>query len=404
MSARRLRILYAAPGHALAPTAGTARNVLALAAALAPRAEVALAFRRVPAHAAPGHRVLAIEPTAGPADTRDDVAARGLSPLAHLASLRRLEAFARRWAPAFDVVLEKGWRLSGALAAAFARYGVPGVLVENDARVWAEPVRDLRALLRWTAHLGAARLVRRWARRFPVIAETEELQALLVARRGVDPAQVTVVELGVDHAHFHPRDRAAARAALGFDPTALLLLYVGGLDWYHDLRPPIEALAAVGGAAELHVVGDGVRGEEYRALARRAGARVRFHGPVDHARVPWHIAAADLCLAPYRERAFPGGVLPFATLKVAEYMACARPVASVPSGRLLRLVEPGISGFLLPNAREAWTSLLATLPARDRLDEMGRAAAKAVEGLSWEDTARGYLEVCARAVEEASGR
>lgn len=404
MSARRLRILYAAPGHALVPTAGTARNVLALAAALAPHAEVALAFRRASADAAPDHRVLAIEPSAGPADARDDVAARGLSPLAHLAYLRRLDAFARRWAPTFDVVLEKGWRLSGALARAFARHGVPGVLVENDARVWAEPLRDPRGLLRWAAHLGAARLVRRWARGRAIIAETEELRALLVARRGVDPAQVTVVELGVDHAHFHPRDRAVARATLGLDPTAPLLLYVGGLDWYHDLRPPIEALAAVGGPAELHVVGDGVRADEYRALARRIGARVRFHGPVDHARVPGYIAAADLCLAPYRDRAFPGGVVPFATLKVAEYMACARPVASVPSGRLLRLVEPGISGFLLPNARDAWASLLATLPARDRLDEMGRAAAKAVEGLSWEDTARGYLAVCERAVAEAGGR
>ena len=50
----------------------------------------------------------------------------------------------------------------------------------------------------------------------------------------------------------------AARQALGIDPEAQVLLYVGGMDVYHDLAPAIEGLArAKPAAVELHLVGDG---------------------------------------------------------------------------------------------------------------------------------------------------
>jgi len=403
VTARRLAICYAAPGHAFVPTAGATRNMLALAAALGTMADVTLAFRRGPEGSGDGYRVIAIEPGPPPgAGAVDDVAARGLDPLRHLAYVRRLRAFARARAGDFDVVLEKGWRLSGALLAAFRRHGVPGVLVENDVRWWAEPVADARTLARYALHLAAGRAARAWVRRVPIIAETEELRAMLVRHRRVDPARVEVVALGVDHARFRPLDQAAARRALGIDPAATVLLYVGGLDAYHDLAPVIEALAGAARPVELHVVGDGVRAGAYRALAARTGAPVRFHGPRPHAEVPAYIAAADACLAPYRERAFPGDTVPFSTLKVPEYMACGRPVIGVPGGHVGRLVEPGVSGFLLPNEPAAWRALLARLPPRPRLAEMGRAAARAVTGLTWERTAARYLAACERAA--AGGR
>ena len=399
---RRLSVCYAAPGHTLAPTAGGTRNILALAAALSEWADVAVAFRTVPAlPGAPPFRVLPIEPgPAGGGGPGEDDAVRGVNPVRHLAYLRRLRAFARRWAPSFDVVLEKGWRLSGCLCAAFGRHHVPAVLVENDLRAWTGGVRDPRTAVKYVLHRAAERWVRAQARRVPVIAETEELKAALVRARGAAPDQVEVVGLGVDHALFRPREQAACRVALGLDPAPTLLLYVGGMDRYHDLGPVIDALARVRPCAlELLVVGDGGHRLAYEAAARGGGAPVRFVGRVPHPLVPRYIAAADLCIAPYRAAAFPGGAVTFSTLKIPEYMACARPVASIPSGHITRLVADGVSGFLFPNETAAWTSFLAAPPSRRQLAGMREAAAKAVESVSWSATAAGYLKVCRRLIE-----
>jgi D-inositol-3-phosphate glycosyltransferase len=398
---RRLSICYAAPGHALLSTSGTARNVLVLAAALGQWADVTVAFRSLREPLTPaGFDLMTIDPSgAEVAAASDDVAFRGLDPRAHLSYLCTLRGFAAKWADAFDLVFEKGWRLSGVLLAAFRRHGVPGILIENDVRHWGEPVGDLRTLIRYGLH-GATQLVSGFAsRRAPrIIAETDELRTMLVERRGIAPQNVEVVGLGVDHALFRPLPQPAARQALGIDPEAQVLLYVGGMDIYHDLAPAIEGLArAKPAAVELHLVGDGAARPRYQALAARGEVTARFHGQVAHQRIPEFIAAADACVAPYSVAGFPGGVIAVSTLKIPEYMACARPVISVPSGHILRLVEDRRTGFLFPNEASAWAAFLAALPSRERLAAMGQTAAAAVASLSWERTAAGYLKV-ARAV------
>jgi glycosyltransferase involved in cell wall biosynthesis len=98
-------------------------------------------------------------------------------------------------------------------------------------------------------------------------------------------------------------------------------------------------------------------------------------------------------LAPYSIGAFPGGMIPFSTLKIPEYMACARPVISVPSGHILRLIEDRRTGFLFANEIPSWAAFLKALPPGAQLAAMGTAAAEAVAPLSWERTASGYLDV-----------
>jgi glycosyltransferase involved in cell wall biosynthesis len=270
---RRLSICYAAPGHALLSTSGSARNILSLAAALGQWADVTVAFRSLHEPLTPeGFGLITIDaPEAEAPAATDDVAFRGLDPWAHLSYLRTLQRFAAERASSFDLVFEKGWRLSGVLLAAFRRHGVPGVLIENDVRHWGEPIGDLRTLIRYGLH-GATQLVSGFAsRRAPqVIAETEELRTMLVQRRGIAPDSLQVVGLGVDHAQFRPLPQSAARETLGIDPEAYVLLYVGGLDIHHDLAPAIEGLARAKPAlVELHLVGDGASRPRYEALAAR---------------------------------------------------------------------------------------------------------------------------------------
>jgi glycosyltransferase involved in cell wall biosynthesis len=399
---KRLAICYAAPGHALHSTSGTTRNMLSLAEALSQWADVTVAFRNIREPVASDKfKIIAIEPQAETSvDVKDDVAARGLNVFAHLSYLRRLSCFAKQSAGAYDLVLEKGWRLSGFLCAAFSRQGIPAALVENDIRHWSEPIQNAGAIARYGAHRAAQCLAGFYSRKVAaVIAETEELKATLTASRGLTPERIEVVQLGVNHDLFRPLDQASCRRELGIDLGTFVLLYVGGLDTYHDLGPLIDALAeAKVPSLELHVVGDGALRSHYETKSKRARVPIRFHGLVPHPRVPEFIATADLCLAPYRVAAFPNGAVSFSTLKIPEYMACGRPVASVPSGHIKNLVEDRVSGYLFPNDAAAWVNFIKALPARAKLGKMGCAAARAVESLTWDKTASRYLEVCQRLV------
>lgn len=401
---KRLSICYAAPGHSLLPSAGSSRNVLNLAKALSQWADVTLAFRSIlgPAQGEP-YRIMAFEPQPSRfVEPKDDVATRGLNPISHIAYLRTLRSFCRRQAGSYDVVLEKGWRLSGFFADAFRSQGVPGAVVENDVRCWNEPLNDWRTIGKSTLHSAAQRFAGFYSRRAAlVIAETEELKSALMKERGIAEDRLEVIGLGVDHSLFRPMDPASARQSLGIRPEATVLLYVGGMDIYHDLSPLFEALTQTGPLpAELHLVGDGEFRIRYEHEARRAKIKAQFHGPVPHNRVPEYIAAADLCLAPYRTSAFHQGEVAFSTLKIPEYMACGRPVASVPSGHIKRLIEHQVTGFLLPNEVSSWLSFMNALPPRQHLHDMGRAALLAAQSLSWDKTAARYLEVCRRLVAE----
>jgi glycosyltransferase involved in cell wall biosynthesis len=302
-------------------------------------------------------------------------------------------------------VLEKGWRLSGFLSSAFRSEGVPAVLVENDIRFWTEPLDGVRSVGKYLLHCAAQFVATSCCRRLPlVVAETEELKTMLVARRGIAADRIQVVGLGVDHGLFHPLDQASARASLGVSRDVALLLYVGAMDEYHDLEPVIDALGQTAGArVRLHVVGDGEYRARCEAKAKQAGVKARFHGHVPHREVPLYIAAADLCIAPYRTTAFHGGVVTFSTLKIPEYMACGRPVVAVPGTTVQRLVKHGVSGFLFPNDVASWVSFLEALPPRERLASMGEQAARAVASVSWDSTATRYLEACEGLVERQSG-
>ena len=389
----RLKIAYVVPGHDLLPSAGPTRNVLSLAEALSEHADVTVAFRRIAERSEGPYRALEIQPGGVRAsdDRKDDAALRGSSVPDVLGYLRALRSFIARLAPETDLVLEKSWLFSGYVAERCRRLGTPAAVIENIVRV-PSPGGGLGRRARYEL---TRTLVGRWLRRASlVIAETDVLREGLVDGLALDSDRVEVIGLGIDHERFRPRDRAAARASLKLDPQATLLLYVGVLDPTHDLAPLLRALEACGEGAQLHVVGDGSERAAFEELARSAPIPVVFHGRVPHDTVPTYIAACDLFVAPYDRASFPGGEVAYSTLKIPEALASGRPVASVASGQIKRLIDPDRTGFLVEGDAESWRGLLGRLPGRDQLDSMGQAAARA-PAPSWSDVARAYLQACA---------
>jgi glycosyltransferase involved in cell wall biosynthesis len=401
---RKLSVCYLVPGHNLLSTVGPTRNVLSLARALSQHAEVTVAFRHVlDERAPPDLRVLEIEPGRRPSTAiRDDAALRGLGYGDFFAYLRGLRRFVEGALPAFDVVLEKSWLLSGYLSSLCRRRGQLGVPIENFVPNPAQNAGQSIAK-RWRIEIGQ-RIAGYHLRRAPlIIAETEYLKQSIARHWRVPAGRIAVVGLGVDRDLFAPRDQGAARHQLGIAPGKLVLVYSGVVDATHDLGPLLAALARHRDPnLELHVVGDGVLREQHQSAARAGALDVVFHGRVAHERVPVYIAAADLCLAPYDSSAFSHGEFGYATMKVPEYLSAGRAVATVPSGRLADLVRDGETGFLVANRVEDWMRLLKDMRSREELRALGDAAAR-VELMSWNDTAEAYLALCERQLAEGVG-
>jgi glycosyltransferase involved in cell wall biosynthesis len=398
MSAKRLSVCYVVPGHDLVATVGPTRNVLSLARSLSRHADVTVAFRRVSQADAPaGIGVLEIEPAAATAKV-DDSAMRGVSFGEFFRFMGALNRFVDERLCRFDVILEKSWLLSGYVSRRCQRRGQLGVPVEN---IVPNPTRAARGNFMKRLRLTVAdRIAGHAIRRAPlVIAETEFLKRELAAYWHIPGERIAVVDLGVDRSLFRPRDQLAARQSRGLDGAGTIFVYVGVLDYTHDLEPVMRALGAARSDAELHIIGDGQRADEYRRIAKETGAHVIFHGRAAHAEVPGWIATADLCLAPYDARAFASGELGYATMKIPEYLAVGRAVASVPSGRVASLVRDGETGFLFQNDVAHWNRFLSELPSRERLARMGKAAA-ATRLQSWDDTADAYHARCVAALEK----
>jgi glycosyltransferase involved in cell wall biosynthesis len=194
---------------------------------------------------------------------------------------------------------------------------------------------------------------------------------------------------------------AKCRAELGLPAEPAIWLYVGGMDMYHDMRPCLQVVAeAARDSVLVLLLGTGVSRPDWeRAAGRALGRTVRFLGTVPHEQVPAYIGAADLCLAPYSAERFPGRAVTFSTLKVREYMACGRPVVTVPSGTLRDLVVDGETGFMFENTPAAWRRFLASPPERSALRAMFSHVAERAPRRSWQDTASDYLAACRAVVE-----
>ncbi|HET9090498.1 MAG TPA: glycosyltransferase [Acidimicrobiales bacterium] len=163
-------------------------------------------------------------------------------------------------------------------------------------------------------------------------------------------ARVHVVPLGVEHAFFSPGYRPQARRALGLDPAASLLLFVGRIQSLKGVDLALETLIetrARGAATKLAIIGgpSGPGGRETLAAlherVREAGviSHVGFVAPQAHQLLSTWMRAADVTLVPSRAESFG--------LVALESSACGTPVVASDVGGLPTLVDDAVNGFLL---------------------------------------------------------
>lgn len=285
-----------------------------------------------------------------------------------------------RYRGAVDVVLGSWLYPDGFAAVIAARLlGVPAVikLHGSDVNVIAR-VAGPRRLAGWAL-----------ARAARVVAVSRAL-ADAVIELGADRARVAVVMNGVDGELFHPRDRAAARAALEL-PAGPLIVYVGNLKedkGVLDLADAFVALAKQRDDVRLVMIGDGPARSRLEAIAARVPGRLVLAGAQPFAQVPAWMAAADvIALASWAEGT-PNAVL--------EALASGRRVVATAVGGVPDLITSPEVGTLVP-ARDPAALTAALAAAIDQPYDPAQVAAVGARG-GWAASAAALRDVLAAAI------
>jgi D-inositol-3-phosphate glycosyltransferase len=231
-----------------------------------------------------------------------------------------------------------------------------------------------------------------------IVAATQHERQLLRQIYRVPLERIAVVPLGVDLAQFAPRDRAAARAAIGVSEEERVLLAVGRIEPLKGFDILVRALGdmTVRDRVTLLIIGGDERAASefarLEAAAREVGveARVRFVGAVPHERLADYYNAADVVVVPSFYESFG--------LVALEAMASGVPVVASRVGGLTTTIADGRTGYLIPwRCPEPFAEKIDLLLGNEPLRRsLGAAARESMRPYAWSEVAATLLAVYER--------
>lgn len=244
-----------------------------------------------------------------------------------------------------------------------------------------------------------------------IVANSRLCRGQLLALYPYPPERVSVIYNGVDHDAFHPRlraaHRAAVRAGLGIPGDAPAALFASNNPGRKGLGTVLRAAAspvsggpscagASAGGPYLIVAGRGDTGR-FEALARSLGIvpRVRFLGRV--ADLAPLYGAADYLVLPTRYD-------PFANVCL-EAMACGLPVVTTRMNGASEIIAEGEDGFVIGDPRDdaALSRAMGALAVPETRARMGDAARGKSLAFTVRANAEATLELYRQVREEKNG-
>jgi len=255
----------------------------------------------------------------------------------------------------FDVIDAQFFFPDGPAAVALgARYGVPVSIKARGADIH-----------HWGRGPTAAE-VRRAGRRADGLLAVSEAMKRDMAALGMPAERIRVHHTGVDLDRFRPRDRDAAKAALGV--TGPLVIALGALIPRKGHEIVVEAIGALP-QATLLIAGEGPERGRLTAQIARLGleGRVRLLGSVAHEALPPLLGAADvMALASSSEGLANAWV---------EALACGTPVVITEAGGAHEVMTTPAAGRVAARTAEAFASAIAEVLTAPPPAEAVRAAA-----------------------------
>jgi len=211
-----------------------------------------------------------------------------------------------------------------------------------------------------------------------------------LAKRGINPARISVVECGLDHRLYRqlpvPRDDK-------------LIVYVGRLRKYKRVDLLLLAMKRVSERvpeARLVVVGDGPHRSNLETLARSLGLvdAVQFLGHVTEDEKVGLLSRAAVTANPSPKEGWG--------LTVVEANACGVPVVASRSPGLVDSIKDGETGLLVEhgNVEQLASRLVDILVDRGLRERLSRKALEWATRFSWETCGR----LSAELVEQVAGQ
>jgi D-inositol-3-phosphate glycosyltransferase len=226
--------------------------------------------------------------------------------------------------------------------------------------------------------------------------EQEHMRSLVSTKGNID-----IIPCGTDIQRFGSIAREAARAELGIEKEAKVVLYVGRF----DPRKGIETLVRAVNQSELRdsknlqlIIGggstpgnsDGIERDRIEAIINELGMSdfTTLAGRLSQDILPTYYAAADVCVVPSHYEPFG--------LVAIEAMASGTPVVASDVGGLQFTVVNEETGLLaLPQDVDAFASAIDRILLNPEWrDELGKAGRKRVETkFSWDGVAHQLSEL-----------
>lgn len=260
---------------------------------------------------------------------------------------------------------------------------VNGLPSEELTGLWR--LSPIRRLVEWALKCAVRRAQ-------AVVSVCREIPLWMERQWGLGPSRWTVIRNGVDPAVYLPCDKAAARRRLGLAANRRYIGFVGGFFPWHGLDILVEAMAIVrreAPDATLLLVGEGQTRASLESLAseRGLGDAIRFVGRVKFDDVAWWIGATDVCVVLHRPVRFYAGD----SMKLWEYLACARPVVASDGegyGDFVVRIGGGVSvkGDCPADLADALLQMLRDPRMAERMGMAGRAAV--VHAHTWDARAK----------------
>lgn len=190
---------------------------------------------------------------------------------------------------------------------------------------------------------------------------------------------------GINIERFHPDISGATnRIRHGFSPEDFVVAYCGTFKPWHGLEHLVRAAEQVPDPTlKFLLIGDVRQARNLPALVRskKLTKRFVFTGRVPYDQVPQHLAAADVCVAPFdlQKRGGKAGQGQ-APLKVVEYLALEKPVIASQVQSLTQLFRDGHHLHLVPprNPQSLATALQDLRRQPERAAELARTGRQRV--------------------------
>jgi teichuronic acid biosynthesis glycosyltransferase TuaC len=261
------------------------------------------------------------------------------------------------------------------------RLGIPAVVgsIGSDLNRFADPAS------RWLTRLAMKQASY-------VVTKSEHLRQRALDM-GISAAKVRTIRNGCNPSVFHLRDRSAARAQLGVDSNAELVLFVGRLDTAKGIEELLEAFASLAERRpnlRLAFVGDGPGGEHLRSKARHLALadRIILNGPSSSQGVAAWLAAANVLALPSYNEGYPNVVI--------EALSCGRPVIATNVGGILELVNDESGILIAPRDSRALAGAIEK--AMDRRWDEHSISEQFRRG--WDEAADELLHICELAMQQ----